>query len=202
MYGPGGVKVRIRRQEFPYDIGFWRNAVQGMGTANILLWLLPFGGSPSNDSGWDFETNGFEDPGTTWPPIDPDKLPRNELRSAATLARDVGDVKAFKRRQQQDMKRWQSTTSDNIREQEFARATTVDDEDNDVLDTEEEDDYESEYEEGMDGEEGWTSRDGSRLKDFGVDEDAEVVVEKELHEDDIPLGELIRRRRGHLAQST
>ena len=29
--GPGGVKVRIKRQEFPYDIGIWANIKAGMG---------------------------------------------------------------------------------------------------------------------------------------------------------------------------
>jgi palmitoyltransferase len=33
--GPDGVKVRITRQEFPYDIGIWRNIKQGMGTGNV-----------------------------------------------------------------------------------------------------------------------------------------------------------------------
>lgn len=47
-----------------------------------------------------------------------------------------------------------------------------------------------EYEEGLDGEEGWTNSDGERLRDFGVDEEAEVLAD-----DDIPLGELLRRRK-------
>ena len=29
--GPGGIKVRIQKQEFPYDIGIWSNIKQGMG---------------------------------------------------------------------------------------------------------------------------------------------------------------------------
>lgn len=31
LEGPGGVKIAIRKQEFPYDIGFFSNIVQGMG---------------------------------------------------------------------------------------------------------------------------------------------------------------------------
>lgn len=31
LEGPGGVKVRIKRQEFPYDIGIWKNIKEGMG---------------------------------------------------------------------------------------------------------------------------------------------------------------------------
>jgi palmitoyltransferase len=33
--GPDGIKVRIERQEFPYDIGVWKNLKAGMGTANV-----------------------------------------------------------------------------------------------------------------------------------------------------------------------
>ena len=29
--GPDGIKVKIRKQEFPYDIGIWKNIKQGMG---------------------------------------------------------------------------------------------------------------------------------------------------------------------------
>lgn len=36
LEGPGGVKVRIKRQEFPYDIGLFSNIGQGMGgTMNV-----------------------------------------------------------------------------------------------------------------------------------------------------------------------
>jgi hypothetical protein len=33
--GPDGLKVRIKPQEFPYDIGIWANIKQGMGTGNV-----------------------------------------------------------------------------------------------------------------------------------------------------------------------
>jgi palmitoyltransferase len=29
--GPDGIKVRIQKQEFPYDIGIWNNIKAGMG---------------------------------------------------------------------------------------------------------------------------------------------------------------------------
>ena len=32
--GPDGVKVKIERQEFPYDIGIWNNVKQGMGQSS------------------------------------------------------------------------------------------------------------------------------------------------------------------------
>ena len=37
--GPDGAKVHIVRQEFPYDIGIWRNFRQGMGTGNVCFSL-------------------------------------------------------------------------------------------------------------------------------------------------------------------
>jgi len=57
--GPNGAKVRIVKQEFPYDIGILQNMRQGWG-ANPLLWLWPFAPTPSNHSGMTFETNDFE----------------------------------------------------------------------------------------------------------------------------------------------
>lgn len=34
--GPGGIKVRIKKHEFPYDIGIWTNIKEGMGgSANV-----------------------------------------------------------------------------------------------------------------------------------------------------------------------
>lgn len=57
--GPDGMKIRIRKQEFPYDIGIYQNFRQGMG-GTPLLWLWPFTPTPHNDSGLEFETNGFE----------------------------------------------------------------------------------------------------------------------------------------------
>ena len=59
LHGPDGIKVKIVKQEFPYDIGILRNLRQGMG-GSILNWLWPFTATPSNESGLEFETNGFE----------------------------------------------------------------------------------------------------------------------------------------------
>ena len=57
--GPDGIKVRIVKQEFPYDIGIYQNIKQGMG-GGPLSWFWPLAASPSNDSGLEFEVNGFE----------------------------------------------------------------------------------------------------------------------------------------------
>ena len=57
--GPNGVKVRIKKQEFPYDIGIFANIRQGMG-GGFLTWLWPFARSLSFSEGLTFDVNGFE----------------------------------------------------------------------------------------------------------------------------------------------
>lgn len=59
-YGPGGIQVRIRKQEFPYDVGFWRNVILAMGSSNPLTWFWPFASTPSVPDALDWEVNGFE----------------------------------------------------------------------------------------------------------------------------------------------
>lgn len=39
--GPGGVRVRIKKQEFPYDIGIFTNVRQGMGGSINVSYILP-----------------------------------------------------------------------------------------------------------------------------------------------------------------
>jgi palmitoyltransferase len=46
-----------------------------------------------------------------------------------------------------------------------------------------------------DGEEAWRNSEGERLKDFGVDEEVEFYDEQEDDDDDIPLSELLARKR-------
>lgn len=60
LVGPDGNKIRIERQEFPWDIGIWTNICQSMGSRNPLVWLWPFAQSPSVESGLSFEHNGIE----------------------------------------------------------------------------------------------------------------------------------------------
>ena len=59
LNGPDGTRVRLRKQEFPYDIGILHNIRQGMG-GSPFGWLWPFTATPYNESGLDFDTNGFE----------------------------------------------------------------------------------------------------------------------------------------------
>lgn len=200
--GPEGRRVRIMKQEYPYDIGFWRNVVQGMGSSNPIAWFLPFGGNPGMDTATKFETNGFEHDDKIWPPVDPDRMPRTfrlPEASSAFIHNDYSPsqqeaIDAFRRRQEVDIKRYENMPS---RPLDSIKATVVrktpDGEYVDVYDTEDDDEdeanYESEEEEGIDGEKGWTSKSGDRLRDFGVDES------ESEDEDNIPLGELLRRRR-------
>ena len=201
VYGNGGQRLRVEHQEFPYDIGIWKNLVQGMGTANVLAWFLPFGGGPSIDAAAEFEVNGFEDESKTWPPPDPDKLPRVKRNvDVDGDFEDVGDVDTFRRRQQDDYERRRMQGEGPVKFGKLQPLTDEDDpfgpsssdpvkRDSSSFDVEQ-DEYESEVEEGIDGEEGWTNAEGDRLRDFGVDEDAELLAEEE-----IPLGELLRRRK-------
>lgn len=57
--GPDGIKVKIARQEFPYDIGIFKNMSQAMG-GNPLLWLWPFARSLFIGDGIQFAINEFE----------------------------------------------------------------------------------------------------------------------------------------------
>ncbi|KAH9873647.1 hypothetical protein IAQ61_004271 [Plenodomus lingam] len=110
---PDGRRVRIRRQEFPYDVGVWMNVVQGMGSANPILWLNPWAPTPSLARGLAFPTNGFEAAGTVWPPPDPDRMVRARREAgnvAAFTYQDSGlegreAVAAFKKRQAEDVLR-------------------------------------------------------------------------------------------------
>jgi len=83
------------------------------------------------------------------------------------------------------MKRWQNRDRPVQRRRPFSERFRIDG------DTVEPDDYENDDmgSEG-DGEEAWRNSEGERLGDYGVDE------EIEFYEDEVPLAELIRRRKG------
>lgn len=213
---PGGSQLRITRQEFPYDIGIWANICQGMGTSNPLLWFVPWAGGPDNDSVWEFETNGFEERGETWPPPDPEKIPqpkwrrRRESGAGFVLGEEMknGDdnvVQAFKRRQEADYKKkglrgevmasgsgapgsydWlemdESTDEEDDGSERDGEGVMVEQGDGD------------EYDGATDSRHGWRNSEGERLADYGVDEDTEPELIDD--EDDVPLAELIRRRKG------
>jgi len=188
--GPDGIRIKIVRQEFPYDIGIWSNIVQGMGTANLIAWFWPFSATPRTTS-LNFETNGFEDPGTSWPPPDPDRMPRLDrpLNPHDAFVHDhVGlsaneELLAFKQRQQADFEQRPGHYDVKRRKPFHERFDST-------SPKPVENDYAGQDEDLDSGEEGWQDSGGNRLKDYGVDEDVEFY-----DEDNIPIAELMKRRR-------
>ena len=194
---PDGSQVRIKRQEFPYDIGIFANIAQGMGSANPLNWFNPFSATPPLNTGLSFEINGFEDASTTWPPPDPDRSYRRRVKEEgpAFTYRDAelskeDTLAAFRARQAEDAVRRRKPF---VERMEAVRDSGRDDYEYDQVDdaSEEAEDEGRKYGEGDEGEEGWRNSEGERLKDFGVDEDVEFYDEQE---DDIPLSVLMARR--------
>ncbi|KAB2577724.1 Palmitoyltransferase pfa4 [Lasiodiplodia theobromae] len=199
--GPDGKRIRIKKQEFPYDIGIFANMAQAMGTSNFLAWFWPFASTPPNETGLSFEVNGFEDLSVTWPPPDPDRMPRPRRQFNAEDAfthkvPDFDDQQAmadFKKRQEEDLKRWQNTGLQRRRPFHKRTANSAADQDGSF----DPDETPSEGEGGSDeesGEEAWRNSEGERLRDFGVDEDAEFY-----DDDEVPLSELMRRKKAAAA---
>ena len=95
---------------------------------------------------------------------------------------------AFKARQQQDLQRWDQGVNRRRPFHERYKNTHDGDEEDENEDS---DPVEFESDGGSNsGEEGWRSPSGDRLRDYGVDEDAEFY-----DEDNLPLAEWIRRRK-------
>ncbi|QQK47601.1 Palmitoyltransferase pfa4 [Penicillium digitatum] len=191
LEGPGGIRVHIKKQEYPYDIGIWANIKQSMGgSANFLSWFWPLAATPDRRTGWEFETNDFEDPGVSWPPPDPDRIPIPASArppgniSMPTYATIQDEIDAFNRRKEEDMKRFQKIPGlqrrkpfhDRYKKGENARGDS--------------DESEPDYGDDLEGEEAWRNAEGERLRDFGVDEEVEFY-----DEEDIPLAVLIERRK-------
>ncbi|KAL0935058.1 palmitoyltransferase pfa4 [Colletotrichum truncatum] len=191
--GPDGKKLRLEKVEFPYDIGIFDNLSQAMGTRNVLIWFFPFAGNPEISKtgrgvGWDWPENGHNTKEGMWPPPDPEKMRRGnggwpasrdtERSKTPKYASKEEELEAFKSRQEMDMRRWQGERSQLMAELEEADYDLISDESGD------------DYEQGADGEPGWTNADGERLQDYGVDEDEDMT-----DDEDIPLAELLRRRK-------
>jgi len=170
--GPDGTKIRIQHQEFPWDIGIWRNLCQTMGTWNPIAWFWPLAFSPKPESGLVFEHNEIEgmskypstyrmcyanqypiDPSKPWPPPDPDRMYRTPR---ASLAGDgftqSMDIEAFRMRQEADLQRY-SDGERVVRRRPFheryehlANASTSDGVYGEAEDTASEDDEEDEEE--------------------------------------------------------
>lgn len=146
------------------------------------------------------------DPSTSWPPPDPDRISRRPPRSAdestafANGETDAEYVAAVRQRQAADL----ATASARHRRRRFAdRYASA----SDAVDTvsggtirrgtrkgpaiEADQTSKEQHEECMSGEESWRNAEGERLHDFGVDVDVEFYDEEE----DMPLAELMARRR-------
>lgn len=177
----------------------------------ILSWFWPFAATPARDTGLSFEVNGFEglshsalaslvltvsDPGLSWPPPDPDRIPRKPRST------DMGDpfpvrhfdsayeeIEAFNQRQREDLQR-RSGVLGVQRRRKFHERYTAEQDANANADADADADAEGEDDTSHEGEEAWRNAEGDRLQDFGVDEEVEFY-----DEDDIPLAELMRRRR-------
>lgn len=174
------------------------------------MWFNPFCPTPSLASGLSFPVNGFEDASTTWPPPDPDRSYRRHAAAVNTDAFTYLDsslsgadaITAFKERQAEDVVRRRKPFVERIEKKAYSERSNEVDEYNGIDgyedDSEVEDEEREKYMDG-EGEEGWRNSEGERLKDFGVDEDVEFYDEQE---DEIPLSELIARRKAARATTT
>ncbi|KAK1808944.1 Palmitoyltransferase [Friedmanniomyces endolithicus] len=158
--------------------------------------------------------NTTPDPSKPWPPIDPDRMFRATRQPLpgddATLAMDMG---SFRARQEADMARYEDADGEYVvRRRPFhERAQATLDKEGGVYETDEEEalitDDDDEVEpagavplaggQNADdvGEEGWRNKEGERLADFGVDEVVDFY-----DEDDVPLAELVKRRKAEKAR--
>ena len=140
------------------------------------------------------------DPSTSWPPPDPDRMPRSNKRPPSEkpfvynedLPMIQNSVDAFRRRQQEDLKRYDGGATPSVPRQslhERYRNRAYEDKSLNFQPVE--------SNHSRSGQEGWKDSEGDRLDDFGVDEDAEFY-----DQDDIPLADLIRRRNKSVVMRT
>lgn len=138
----------------------------------------------------------YTDPNTSWPPPDPDRMPRRQYNLAdhdepftdTEKASNI-NIQAFRERQQRDHLRFSNDNHYNgnteIRQRgTFARSSGM------WSDISGDEDHarggEDEHHHQRDDE--WRDADGDRLNDFGVDEEAEYI-----DEDDMPLSEIMKK---------
>ncbi|CAK7206555.1 Palmitoyltransferase [Sporothrix eucalyptigena] len=181
------------RIEFPYDLGIFNNMAQAMGTHNVLLWLLPFASGPkiatasgSSGVGWDWPENGFNDRTGMWPPPDPEKLRHAAAQGKWPASAGGGGSAAFASGHDEGERQWGTPEEEKAaflarQEADFRRRRTK------ITGPVRQVGSDDEFELGMDGEPGWTNADGDRLRDYGVDEDAE-------NDEDVPIATLLQRR--------
>ncbi|KJR79829.1 dhhc zinc finger membrane protein [Sporothrix schenckii 1099-18] len=187
------------RVEFPYDLGIFNNMAQAMGTRNFLLWFVPFASGPkiatgrgAAGAGWDWPENGFNERTGMWPPPDPEKL-RHAAAQGNWAATGTGGPNygasmstAFASGRDDGIRQWGTPEEEKAafharQEADFRRRRTQ------ITGPVRQVGSDDEFEQGMDGEPGWTNADGDRLRDYGVDEEAE-------NDEDVPIATLLQRR--------
>lgn len=204
-------RKRVKRQQFPYDIGFWDNLCSAHGeTGNILAWYWPLArtcnvgetvyGSAGLKlkGGIEWEVNGFEDLSAVWPPLDPDKVAAGEIdRSSSTVSGAVLNepvdtwAEGVRRRQKEDLTRRHGYGGPGKGLDGLNVAYEMEEEEGEAAPL-----LASGRERALEyprigGKKRWTNNDGETLADYGVDEDAD---------EDVPLAELMRRRKARLSQ--
>jgi len=208
--GDSGVLLaHLNRIEFPYDLGVSSNLSQAMGTRNPLLWVFPLArgpainpSTPGKGLGWEWEENGFNDLPGLWPPPDPEKLRRAQSGwpgAASRMKKPEEDPYYVDQAQYETAKDAKAAFAarqfaDNQRRQMQQQRW-------DIIDELEEVGGEREWE----GEVAWTNTEGDTLWDYGVDEEVErddgrehqqlIAIGEEEEDDDVPIAELIRRRK-------
>ncbi len=133
----------------------------------------------------------FVDPVLAWPPPDPDRIPRqmrqpdesqNSMYEHST-SWSQDQIEAFRRRQQEDFKRFDNEASPIIRRKPFHQRHAAEEHQSQSPSRVS---ISSDYTGA--GEETWRDTAGDRLNDFGVDETIEFY-----DEDDMPLAMLLER---------
>ncbi|KAJ4296998.1 Palmitoyltransferase [Collariella sp. IMI 366227] len=148
-------------------------------------------------TGWEWEENGFNDLPGLWPPPDPEKMrqakkggwPGAGLRQQGQYDeyQSPEDVKAaFARRQEEDFSRRQRAHAQ--------QRSGI------IAELEETDEFNEDVGQGEGyewvGKPLWANSDGDRLWDYGVDEEVEEeIIPAWGADEDVPLAELIRRRK-------
>ncbi|EPS40574.1 hypothetical protein H072_5535 [Dactylellina haptotyla CBS 200.50] len=190
----------VRRQAYPFDIGFYDNLCLFMD-GGILVWWCPFlpnrkveEGAPFG-GGLRYEVNGFEKSWLAWPPPDPEKFGIQERRHQQKELEngpwtrgeyDVSDVAAFRRRQREDMKRFKRQDDDDENDSDDEAQRIGRDEDllDSYLDTgygslAMADNYYDERQRQEQIQKKWRNDEGDTLADYGVDEDADMLNDED-----------------------
>ena len=123
----------------------------------------------------------FVDPSISWPPPDPDRIPRKTrnvdqsqgFTYSSSISSNEDYIKAFRQRQQEDFKRFTKETSTITRRRLSHEPYEIHENGKETF-------LQHSMSSGKAGEEVWRNTDGDRLDDFGVDENAELYDEDEI----------------------